>query len=75
LYIVITSAVFLVLATVFVIQDIKSNVIKSNVSEFKAFSVLSDQYGGGVVFVPYGVELEGNVEGLDVQVVDTGNPQ
>ena len=74
LYIVITSVVFLVLATVFVIQDIKSNVIKSNVSEFKAFSVLSDQYGGGVVFVPYGVELEGNVEGLDVQVVDTGNP-
>jgi len=74
LYIIITSIVFLALLVFFIIQDIRSTVVRSNIDDFQSFTVLSEENGGRVVFVPYGVELEGDTEGLDLLVVDTGNP-
>lgn len=62
------------LLVIFIKQDEENRIIRSNISEFKAFNVMSDINGEPITFVPYGIEILGKTEGLNIREVDTGNP-
>ena len=72
--ILIFSVIFVVSLVLIFTKELKDKEIVKNISDYSDYKVTVDDAGNSYVYVPLGVEIQGDTEGLNVTVVDTGLP-